>query len=558
MQIFLNMMKSNSFQLYIRKFYCQILSKLLLAVFGSIIVSIGSLALTRIIYLAVILLYFTTTLFFLRKQKFREFSHLVDMLFVNLLLFGAPLDNYVNFAFLLFPLVSRGTYVDRFTYDKCFFLEYIALLIILNLSAEMHDISYYYPQIVVIGMFGLLNRMYVQRMKYDEKRIQMLDIADDYFIAQNKSYEVYKKIIEYLVEQKVRAISITCLESDLQMKKFHLINSSYLVSTWRLKLNRTDISYLQRGMVASNVDFVLDGKKQERNEVYCIAQTNTNVSKYFFFVITYQKEEKNLKDINLEPLFLRMARLISFERIIRSKRDKTIQDMLQKSRFVNGATNVMHFLKNRLTPLQTLVDLAKNEGGVKQLDNYDILLKETAYSAQKEIDAILEKAEYLLNKQNNPFVFSKEDCDAHNIFFVLSLIWSNLLPDTAVMSVEMGEESDSIYESNIEGLEILFSDIVGNMQKYSKNIQRCSFRESGDTVLTITFENDFCNKRDTQLLINDINNPNKDAVIYRTSYGIANIRAITDNIGIGRQASLVTDNGNELYHLELKFEPKKT
>ena len=121
----------------------------------------------------------------------------------------------------------------------------------------------------------------------------------------------------------------------------------------------------------------------------------------------------------------------------------------------------------------------------------------------------------------------------------------------------MGEESDEIYESNIEGLEILFSDIVGNMRKYSKNVQRCSFRESGDSVLIVTFENDFGNKRDTQLLINDINNPNKDAVIYRTSYGIANIRAITDNLCIGRQASLVADDGNELYHLELRFEPKK-
>ena len=550
-------MNSNSFQLYRRKFNYQILSKLLLAVFGSIIVGIGSLALTRIIYLAVIFLYFTTTFFFLRKQKFREFSHLEDMLFVLLLLFGAPLDNYVNFAFLLFPLVSRGAYIDRYTYDKCFILEYIALLVIVNLSTGMHDMRYYFHQTVVIGMFAFLNRMYVQRMKYDEKKIQMLDIADEYFIAQNKSYEVYKKIIEYLVIQKVRALSITCLESDRQMRKFHLVNSSYLVSTWHLKLNRSDISYLQSGMVASNVDFELDGKKQERNDVYCIAQTNSNVSKYFFFVITYQKDEINLKDINLEPLFLRMARLISFERIIRSKRDKTIQDMLQKSRFVNGATNVMHFLKNRLTPLQTLVDLAKNEGGVKQLDNYDSLLKETAYSAQKEIGSILEKAEYLLNKQNNPFVFSKEDCDAHNIFVVLSSIWSNLLPNTAIMCVDMGEESDDIYESNIEGLEILFSDIVGNMRKFSKNVQRCSFRESGESVLTVTFENDFGNKRDTQLLINDINNPNKDAVIYRTSYGIANIRAITDNLGIGRQASLVIDNENELYHLELRFEPKK-
>ncbi len=550
-------MNSNSFQLYTRKFNYQILSKLLLAIFGSIIVGIGSLALTRTIYIAVILLYVATTFFLLRKQRFREQSHLEDVCFVLLLLYGAPLDNYVNFAFFLYPLVSRGVYIDRFTYDRFFIIEYLTLLVVVNISTGFHDFRYYYHQIVVIVMFALLNRIYVQRMKYDEKRIQMLDIADNYFIAQNKSYEVYKKIIDYLVNQGVHATSITCLESDRQMRKFHLVNSSYLVSTWNLKFNRSDISHLQRGLVASNVDFVLDGKKQERNDVYSIAQANSTSTKFFFFVISYRKDDINFKDLNLEPLFLRMARLISFERIIRSKRDVTIQDMLQKSRFVNGATNVMHFLKNRLTPLQTLVDLAKNEGGVKQLENYDGLLMETAHSAQKEIDSILEKAEYLLNKQNNPFVFSKEDCDAHNIFVILSSIWSNLLPLSAKMCVEMGEETNAIYESNIEGLEILFSDIVGNMSKYSKNVQRCSFREDGSSVLTITFENDFGNRRDAQLLINDINNPNKDAVIYRTSYGISNIRAITDNLSIGRHAALVTVDGNELYQLELKFEPKR-
>lgn len=551
------MRNRNSFLLYLKKINYQIFAKLILVIFGFFIVYTGSLALSKTIYYIVILLYVSTNAIFLMRQKYRKKSHIVDMCFVLLLLFGSHLDEYLNFAFLLYPLVSRGAYIDRFTYDKYFICEYIALIIILNLSTEIHDMTYYIRQFVLIGVYALLNKTYVQRMKYDEKRTQMLDIADNYFIAQNKSYEVYNKIMDYLNRQKVNVTSITCIESDMQMRNFHLVNSSCLVSKWNLKLKNHDIRNLQMGLIAHNVNFVLNEIKQIQNDMYCIAQTISNSPQIYYFILTYRDDDIHFKTIDLEPLFLRMSRLISFERFIRQKRDVTIQDLLQKSRFVNGATNVMHFLKNRLTPLQTLVDLAKNEGDVKQIENYDELLIDTANRAQKEIDSILGKAEFMLNKQNNPFVFTKEDCDSHNIFVVLKSIWTNQLSNSAVFTVEMENKENAIYESNIEGLEILFSDIIGNIKKYSKSIQRCIFKLDIDSVLTIEFENDFFNKRDIQLIINDINNPNKDAVLYRTSYGIANIRAITDNLSIERHATIVADDDNELYHLELLFKPKK-
>lgn len=551
------MRNSNSFLLYTRKFNYQILSKLFLVLFGFLIVGTGCLLLSKTIYYIVISIYIITNVIFLRRQKFREKSHIGDLCFVLILLFGSPLDNYINFAFLLFPLVSRGGYIDRFTYDKYFITEYLVILIVVNLSSEMHDMKFYYRQFLVIVIFAFLHKNYAQRMKYDEKRTKMLDIADNYFIAPNKSFEVYKEIIDYLISQNVYVTSITCLESDVEMQNFHLVNSSNLVSKWSLKLNKDDIRHLRMGLIASNVNFSLDGKKQEQNDMYCIAQTLSNSTKVYFFIVVFRQDDLYFNKLNLEPLFLRMSRLISFECFIRKKRDVTIQDLLQKSRFVNGATNVMHFLKNRLTPLQTLVDLAKNEGDVKQIENYEELLIDTANRAQKEIDSILGKAEFMLNKQNNPFVFTKVDCDSHNIFVVLQSIWTNQLSNSAVFNVEMENKENAIYESNIEGLEILFSDIIGNINKYSKSIQRCIFKLDIDSVLTVEFENDFFNKRDIQLIINDINNPNKDAVLYRTSYGIANIRAITDNLSIERHAAIVADDDNELYHLELLFKPKK-
>lgn len=551
------MMSSNSLQLYIRKFNYQIISKLFLVMFGIILLASGMLVLSHAIYIGLIIIYYAGTLLLIKRKLFREYSHVADMLFVLLMLWGCSIDNYLTFAFLLYPLVSRGVYIDKFTYDKYFLLEYFVLLVLIDVSSKGYKANFYVFQLVIVFMFALLNRMWVQRMRYDEKRTKMLDIADDYFVEQNKSYEVYRKILEYLKEQGVNANSITCFESDYTFRKFHLINSSYLVSTWHLKLRRKDVESVRRRMTVVNVDFVLDKKSQKSNILYPIEQTFNGVTKILFFIVALEQEKSYLSTPNLEPFFLRMARLISFEKIMRTKRDATIQDMIQKSRFVNGATNVMHFLKNRLTPLQTLVDLAKNEGGVKQLEEYDSLLLETANSAQKEINVILEKAEYLLNKENNPFVFIMEDCDIQNIFITLSSIWSTLLSSAPDMEVAMETSETVFYESNMEGLEILFSDIIGNMNKYSNHYQRCLFHQDEIGVLTITFKNDFNSKKDILMLINDINNPNKDAVIYRTSYGVTNIRAIAGNLSIGLRAELSNSEMSELYLLELKLNPKK-
>ena len=102
LRIYRNMRNSNRFLLYTRKFNYQILCKLILVFFGIIVIATGGLALPNKIYWAVISLYIIINVLFLMKQKIREKSHIVDLCFVLLLLFGSPLDNYINFAFLLF------------------------------------------------------------------------------------------------------------------------------------------------------------------------------------------------------------------------------------------------------------------------------------------------------------------------------------------------------------------------------------------------------------------------------------------------------------------------
>lgn len=537
-------------QLYLRKYNYQIILKLILAIYSIIIVSTGMLVLPKILYWVIVLCYLLVEFVFSRYAFYREKAHIADLVLVLLILSGTELNNFLIFTYLLYPFASRGVYIDRFTYDKYYYLEFFVVLLVLNLTVEKHNYSYYLCQLLPLFFFMLLNGMSVLRMRYDEKKIKILDIADDYFIQQTNSYEVYRQIINYLKDQGIFVSNITCVECDKNMRKFHIVNSSYLISSCQLRLKHRDVLTLNNGMTVNNTEFRLNGQIQKKNDVYPINQTNNSPHDYFLFVVSYQQD--NIKSINLEPLFLRMARLISFERIMRKRRDASIQDILQKSRFVNSATNTMHFLKNRLTPLQTLIDLVKNEGGVKQLEEYDQLLLDTAHSAQKEVNVILSKAEYLLNKQNNPFIFSTESYDAHSIFTTLASVWTNAFPTLSITTETNDGGDDVMYDTNIEGLEILFSDIVGNMKKYSKNLQQCSFSQK-DAVLTITFENDFGVKNDVKSLISDINNPNKDAVIYRTSYGVSNIRAITENLSIGLRASLITDRPMEIYKLELNF-----
>ena len=204
-----------------------------------------------------------------------------------------------------------------------------------------------------------------------------------------------------------------------------------------------------------------------------------------------------------------------------------------------------------MTPFQTLLDYLKNEGNIQEFESYPKLLANVRKSCEREMKAILERSAYLLNKDNNPFKFQVlTDVDSRNIFTLLRTIWTDTFIEEFDNLTTTGRECLNV-SVNLEGLDVLFSDIIGNIQKYSITKRSCIF-DVQDKNLVITFKNDFKNIREVEALVSYMNGDEKDEVQFRITHGTPLIKQNCKDQNIRISSSIVSDDdGYKLYQLQL-------
>lgn len=302
---------------------------------------------------------------------------------------------------------------------------------------------------------------------------------------------------------------------------------------------------------AHNGGYSLDGVAYPRNITFAV---KTGTDNFLLFVVFFSDEKHNILGNRIDGLhrfFSRMSKVILFERELRLHRTGEIQNLQQKSRFVNASINTMHFIKNRMTPFQTLLDYLKNEGGIQNLPAYPNLLSNVRKSCEREMKAILERAAYLLDKGNNPFKYQVlSNVDSRNVFTLLRTIWTDTFIEEFDNLTITGRESSEV-SVNLEGLDVLFSDIIGNMQKYSIRKRFCLFNVQ-DGILAITFQNDFKSTRDVTSLVSYMNGDEKDEVQFRITHGTPLIKQNCKDQNIIIKASIECDeDGDSLYQLQL-------
>ena len=215
----------------------------------------------------------------------------------------------------------------------------------------------------------------------------------------------------------------------------------------------------------------------------------------------------------------------------------------------------MHFIKNRLTSVQTLTDIVNDADFTGDNQTINSLAKETAKRSQIDIDSIRNKARYLLNKDNNPFHYQKiEMVKPRKVFSILRTVWENSFNhrNLLVDNVEFLENENLTVQTNMEGLEILFSDIIGNMFKYQNSYSACKVSCSTD-ILKICFLNDFFEISIVKELINSYNENSKEEITKRKTYGVSNIKPFVSDTNLDLVAFTRVEDDKTLFCLEITF-----
>ncbi len=543
----------NRFNLESRKLQALLLYKLILLVFTLYIGITYEHIFPIYVYILCVICYFLY--YIIGINTVRRFSHIADLALIVIFLFGKHLNSFGFALYLLLPIICRGIYTNKNSHDKFFYIEYLLTLLFLYIFPEFDGWKGIVHLIIPMLLIMLVNFCYYRRWDIDEIDADLLDLLDNYYISALQSYQVYRGAIKLLKKQGVNISNIACFTADDNYNKLHLVNSSSLIFRFEYNLNTSIKEKLRRFEYAHNGDYTIDGLKFSQNITFAIKQeSDKNNFCYLLFVVFFDGKKPNILENRIDGLhrfFSRMSKAILFERELRLRRTDEIQNLQQKSRFVNASINTMHFIKNRMTPFQTLLDYLKNEGNIQKLESYPKLLANVRKSCEREMKAILERSAYLLNKDNNPFKFQVlTDVDSRNIFTLLRTIWTDTFIEEFDNLTTTGRECLNV-SVNLEGLDVLFSDIIGNIQKYSITKRSCTF-DVQDKNLVITFKNDFKNIREVEALVSYMNGDEKDEVQFRITHGTPLIKQNCKDQNIRISSSIVSDDdGYKLYQLQL-------
>lgn len=503
-------------------------------------------------YLIIVLLYILAYLQ-LKKHEKSLFRLLLDYIFINVVIYQADLNSPVVFLLIILPIINAINFTGKTSH-------FLLLIIMTCLTFFIHgsviggDIILSIIALSVIYMYSIF--------KFREWKIEK-DISqqiDAFFLNPErieKTHHIYRRIIELLNKYffNNEKFGIECISAyTLKENTLWLINSSEFSWERQINLSEQDVSRLR---LYSTLD--LENNIKLRS-LYYIRRDNIE----YVFCCEMEKSLTliihNYRKI-LKLTFSKASLLLNADYRIRNMRDKKFNEIKDNVLYVNQAIKVMHYIRNKMTPLSNIVTYHKISDNIE--DSIKLKMKrrieKEALQADSDLKEIINFANYLLDKRNNPFVkLEQAEVTISKLFIVLSEIVESQLSDIVYVDSQLKDLDHNKYVSYINLIEckIMFTDWITNMVKYRNNYHKISMGIQ-EGKLIFHFENDFsCSNDEVLKLVRDLNSTGKDAVIEGKGkgHGIYIIKGIANKLGIdilSRQGNIL-EYGN-IICMDFKF-----
>ena len=435
----------------------------------------------------------------IKYKKYPIIRTVGDYFIICTVLAFKDINNAFLFTYFLLPIINSVNYTGKRNRVYILILLYsISYLTLTYFSGTISwaDISRQLPVILSIWLL-----MYSSKILWERNKINrdLLDILLTHQASTAKPHEIYGKIIDRLNDRKTIK-SITCFATD-NFNRFQLVNSSNYIFQYELsyKNKKRDCGRLKRGDIVTNASFTIDRTAQNTNLILPVLGRELGFDDRHYVFIFVSDTEYRYKDIftiiSLEPFFINLAKYIYTLHSIEEAKQFSREQIIGHYKFVQSAINTMHFIRNRLTPYQTLLDLYDDANANNFPTEITNLLTNTAVRARIELSELLKRSEYLLEKGNDPYNHQElSNISIKKLHGCIRDIWNfYFIDDIKTDSKSKPLSSDNLYVlSNINALNILLTDIIGNINKYYRDEAKCTV-SINDTDLCIIFENNFTN-----------------------------------------------------------------
>lgn len=500
------------------------------------------------VYITVMFLYFVTylSLVTLYRHSSDTIRLLLDYTFITLIILGQNPNNLTALVFILLPIFNAINFTGKkrnpILLFSCALISYVT-------ASSFFKFNYFNISSVILG-FGSLFIIDIyssSRWKANLFSQTLLDLVDKYYLVIDKPHKIFKEAVRRINEYlKINIIQdIYCFEKEKD--SFKILTSSNFIFNFVLGLTDKNNTKLNDELLVENVKFEYDGKESKYNMAYlatCSSSFADNPKQYLFIVTLFAPLPLSLigYDYLLVPFFRRIAKFLLSESVLKELRRKTMLDIRNKARFVEQSVRTMHFLRNSLSAYKNLtqqIDAKQSCKSEEMRRKIDSLIIKNNKCAKNELEKITKRADFLLEKDKNPFEIEElKPYSFIDIFTELRNVWNESFSDEIIEIENIDVERCEKYKinSNFEGLDILFSDWISNMSKYKNDCVWCNVSVKENNLI-IKFENDYtCTEDKITQLISDLNEDDRRLITRRTTHGIYLIKKAITELNINHKA----------------------
>jgi hypothetical protein len=520
-----------------------ILFRLLLIGYCFYLVCIQTNAFESWVYAVAIIAYFVIYINLINYDKLRL---MWDYVFIGIVLFGKNPNDVVNFSLLLFPIVNSINFSGKKKSMLLYIFTFCAYFGVLCYYSSNVEVGFVCSNLYPIGAFvflWLINTYTSLRTKVRFFREELSEAVDNYYVKKNeirrphKIYEVLKTVIHKNIKRELvdQIICLTIVKRK-DGERLAFVNGS--IFYWFVKFSSKNVverlrekGSLQNEKITtergiSNFNMIVYVKVEETEYAFAIL-TQGRIPFYYVLIGIFR---------TVDPAFYKIGRILLSERKLLEMRNEEVRKLSERSQYVHRANKTMHFMRNRLGPFSNLL---------KMLDNFDLVppdkvasfnkvLMEERDRAKHELTNITQRANDMLEKSSNPFVYQQlQTTSIEKVFTILRRNFNAYFPDEQITVKEPNVVGQYYTAINEEGFEIFLSDWLNNMSKYKRKTAECRFEVEDDKIV-IKFVNDHNNgSEDMHAMIADLTSNDRNEIMKRTTHGLPIIKATLEDMNIG-------------------------
>lgn len=503
-------------------------------------------------YYVLFVIYYTIYCFLKYKQK--DILRLAwDFVLINVVIWGKELHDPMTFMLVIVPMINAINYTGK--------RSHLNLLSLLTLGTLMLHLRPFEPWIVIpILALAIMYLTSVRTYRAWRTEKEITENVNRYFLdpLMLKPHQIYESIITELNNyfhfkegQGIKLITTYVLKGET----LWLVSASDFLWTRTRQLENQQLQ---------------DLKKYKELRI-----SDDDINTYLFYipigefeyVFTCDVSNASSVTINfykfkdmMRLAFSKMSILLSTEYRISERREEKFNEIKDSVLYVNQAVKVMHFIRNKMTPLSNLIAYHKEMGNMPDdiLDKMKDRISKEANQAETDLSEILKFANYLLDKSKNPFLCTEiQEVSILKIYLIISEITERAmqLPVSVDEKIKSYADKGMCLHTNLVESKIMFTDWITNMMKYSTGCENISmYTEEGKLI--VHFENQ-CRIKDKDIdkLVSDMNSNAKDAVLEgkEYGYGIYIIKSIARELDVEISAKKENKQDQAFMCLDFKY-----